>query len=117
MSSLRRLDEPRVSGTLLAWLRRVGDIIRRVDKRNMGECLGEVANQTLSASVVFFREQADVVAQADQPLKQALRVRAASDQEIGVGEPEATGKEGAFAGRQAVLGRVPNGLSSFMAIA
>ena len=67
--------------------------------------LGEVANQTLSASVVFLREQADVVAQADQPLKQALRVRAASDQEIGVGEPEATGKEGAFAGRQAVLGR------------
>jgi hypothetical protein len=62
MSLLRGLGKPRVSGTLLAWLRRVGDIIRRVDKRNMGECLGEVANQTLSASVVFFREQADVVA-------------------------------------------------------
>src|ERR1700730_7337594 len=105
MLFFRRRGEPRVSGTLLAWLRRTGDIVRRVNERNMGECLGEVANQTLSASVVFLREQADVVAQADQPLKQALRVRAASDQEIGVGEPEATGKEGPPAGRQPGLGR------------
>ena len=70
--SLRRLGESRVSGTLLAWLRRMGDIVRRVDERDMGECLGKVAHHTLSASVVFLREQADVVAQADQPLKQAL---------------------------------------------
>ena len=53
MPLLRRLGEPRVSGTLLAWLRRTGDIVRRIDERNMGECLGKVANQTLSASVVF----------------------------------------------------------------
>src|ERR1700730_2857592 len=105
MSLLRRLGEPRVSGTLLAWFRRTGDIVRRVNKRNMGECLGEAANQTLSASVVFLREQADVVAQADQPLEQVPRVGGASDQDIGAGEPEATGKEGAFAGRQAVPGR------------
>ena len=33
-----------LSGTLLAWLRRTGDIVRRVDERNMGERLGEVAD-------------------------------------------------------------------------
>ena len=64
-------------GTLLAWLRRMSDIVCRVDKRDMGERLREVADQALSAGVVFLREQADVVAQADQPLEQALRVRGA----------------------------------------
>ena len=49
MSLLRRLGEPRVSGTLLAWFRRTGDIVLRVNERNMGECLGEVANQTLKS--------------------------------------------------------------------
>jgi hypothetical protein len=37
-------------------------------------------------------------------LKQAVRVGRTSDQDIGVGEPEATGKEGALAGRQAIAG-------------
>jgi transposase len=36
MSLLRRLGEPRVSGTLLAWFRRTGDIVRRVNERNCG---------------------------------------------------------------------------------
>jgi hypothetical protein len=40
--------------------------------------------------------------QADEPLEQALRIRPASDQDIGVREPEATGQEGAFAGRQPI---------------
>jgi hypothetical protein len=52
----------RVPGTLLARLRGSGDIVRRVDERNMRKCLGEVANQTLGARVIFLREQADIVA-------------------------------------------------------
>jgi hypothetical protein len=63
----------------------MGDIVSRVDERDMGKCLREVAHETLSASFVFLCKQADVIAQADQTLEQALRVRAASDQDIGVG--------------------------------
>ena len=36
----------------------------------MGERLREIANQTLSARVIFLGEQPNVVAQGDQPLKQ-----------------------------------------------
>jgi hypothetical protein len=59
---LRRLGEPRISGTLFAWLPSMGYIVCRIDERNMGECLGEVADQPLSESIIFFREEADVVA-------------------------------------------------------
>jgi putative ABC transport system substrate-binding protein len=37
--------KPRVAGALLAGLCRSGDIMRGVDESNMGECLGEVADQ------------------------------------------------------------------------
>ena len=78
--------------------------MRRVHERDMGERLREIANQTLSARVIFLREQPNVVAQGDQLLKQPSRVRETPDQDIGVGKPEAAGKEGAFTGRQPVLG-------------
>ena len=45
------------------------DVMRCVDKRYMGERLGEVTNQALSTCVVFLREQAHIVAEADQPLE------------------------------------------------
>ena len=58
----RRLCEPRASGTLFDWLLSMDYIVCRIDERNMGECLGEIADETLSESIVFFREEADVVA-------------------------------------------------------
>jgi hypothetical protein len=70
----------------------------------VGQGLRKVTDQALSAGVIFLAEQADVVAQADEPLKQALCVGGTSDQYIGVGEPDATRKEGALAGRQAIAG-------------
>jgi hypothetical protein len=48
---------------------------------------------------------AHIVTQAEQPVEHTLSVRGASDQDIGVSKPEATGEEGPFAGRQAVSGR------------
>src|ERR1700720_2059212 len=81
--------EPRVSGALLAWLRHAGNVVCRVDQRNMEKGLRKVADHALSAGVILLAEQADVVAQADEPLKQALCVGGTSDQYIGVGEPEA----------------------------
>jgi hypothetical protein len=42
------------------------NIVRRVDKGNMGERLGKVPNQTLSFNIVLFCEQAHVVAQTNQ---------------------------------------------------
>jgi hypothetical protein len=70
----------------------------------MGQGLRKVADYALSAGVILLAEQADVAAQADEPLKQVLRVGGTSNQDIGVGEPEATGKKSALAGGQAITG-------------
>ena len=66
---------------------------------------GKLPSNRWRSDIVFLREQADVVAQADQLIEQALRVSRAPAEDISVGKPEAGRKERAFAGRQAVLGR------------
>src|SRR5262245_35002045 len=83
----------------------MGDIVRGVDEPDMGERLRKIADEALSFGVVFLGEQAHVVAQSDQFREQALRVGEAPKQDIGIGQPEAAGKEGAFAGWQAVFAR------------
>lgn len=50
-------------GTLLARLGRMTDIVCRVDKRDVGERLRKVAQLALSADIVFFGEQPNVVTQ------------------------------------------------------
>src|SRR5262249_4611690 len=59
----------------------------------------------LSADIIFLGKQPNVIAQGDQSFEQMLRIRCPSNHDIRVGEPETGRQEGAFARRQAVLGR------------
>ena len=64
---------------------------------------GKLPTRRLRSDIVFFREQAEVVAQLEQALQTALRVAYAADGFEAAHHPEAAGQEDAFAGRQAVL--------------
>src|SRR5580704_10716750 len=66
-----------------------GQIERGADQREMAERLREVAEEALLLGVVLLREQADVVAQREQPLEERLRVALATHEGEAVGEPEA----------------------------
>ena len=67
---------------------------------------GKLPTCRFEPRIVFLGEQADVVAQREQPLEQAPRVVVAAEQHVVVGQPEAAGEERAFAGGQSVVGRV-----------
>src|SRR5262245_42982940 len=95
----------RAPGTLLAWLALSRDVVRGVHERDVGEGLREVADGALSTEIVLFGQQAQIVGQADEPLVQALGVRQASGQNVGVCKPEAAREKGAFTRRQSVVGR------------
>src|SRR5262245_2385932 len=95
----------RAPGTLFAWLALSRDVLGRVHKRDVGEGLREVADGALRGEIVLFGQQAQIVGQADEPLVQALGVRQASGQNVGVCKPEAAREKGAFTRRQSVVGR------------
>ena len=63
----------------------------------VGEGLGEVAQQAPVADVVALRQQADVVAHGQHPFEQRLGLRPAAQQDEGVGQPEGAQQEGPFA--------------------
>ena len=75
----------------------------RVDERDVRESLREVADQAFAIDVVFLGEQAEVVAQGEQALEEALRIFGAADGFEAADHPEAAGQKYAFAGRQAVV--------------
>jgi hypothetical protein len=52
--------------------------------------------------IVFFREQAHIVAKRQQAFEQGARFRVAVLQRVVVGEPETAGKEDAFSRRKTV---------------
>ncbi len=64
---------------------------------------GKLPTSRFSARVVFLAQQADVVAQRQQPVEQAARILPALLQDIGVDQPEAAGEERALPRRQAVI--------------
>ena len=55
---------------LLRRLRRARQVVRGVDQRDVRERLREVADQPLASRVVLLGEQADVVAQREQPFEE-----------------------------------------------
>ena len=63
---------------------------------------GKFPSWRAPAGIVFLRQQADVVAQREQPLEQRLRLLARPCSDEAVGQPEAAGQERALARRQAV---------------
>ena len=76
----------------------------------MRECLREIAKLPLRRRVVFFREQANIVAQREQTLEQGACFGIPMLQLVIVGKLEAAREKHAFSRRQAVdvrLGSIP----------
>src|SRR5712692_10850855 len=78
-------------------------IVGGVDQRHVGERLGEIAEKALCPRVVFLGQQAEIVAQRQQPLEHRLGFLIATDHRERVREPEAAGQERAFLAGQAVV--------------
>src|SRR5688572_171374 len=93
----RLLLLPRVVRTLV---NREGT--RGIDQRDVAECLREVTDQPLSLGVVLLRQQPNVVAQAEQPLKHLAPLVSTPHQGIGLRQPERTGEKRSFSWRQSI---------------
>ena len=87
-------------GALLRGLLGACQVEGSVDQGNVREGLREVALQTTLVRFVFFRQQAEIVTNRQQPGEEFFRVGLAADRDIGVGEPETAGEKRAFARRQ-----------------
>ena len=74
-----------------------------IDERDVRKSLGIVAQLASLPDVVFFRQEANIIAQREQPLKKLLRLMIAPLQHVIINEPEATSQEGAFAARQSIV--------------
>ena len=86
-----------MAGALLGGVGGMGEIAGRGRERDVREGLREIADLALAARVVFLGEQPDIVGEREQPLEQALRIGVAAEHDVVVDQPEAAGKERAFA--------------------
>ena len=68
----------------------------------MRECLREIAKLPLRRRVVFFRQQANIVAQREQTLEQGACFGIPTLQLVIIGEPEAAREKHALTPRQAI---------------
>src|SRR5262245_28428988 len=85
----------------------VRKVVGRVHEPDVRERLREVAEQPLLVRVVLLGEQAEVVADSEQPLEERARLVPAAEGGEAVDEPERARQEHALAGREAVdLARV-----------
>src|SRR5579859_1877538 len=75
---------------------------RRVDEREVGEGLREVAELTLRSRVVLLSQQPDIVREADETVEERHRFVAAAEQLEAVDEPERAREEDSFARREPV---------------
>src|SRR5215475_3450574 len=89
---------------LLHWLFRSSEVESAVDQRQMGERLREIADQPSRLRIVFFAQQADIIAQLEQAIEQRPRIMQSALQHIGINQPEAASQESPLARCKAVLG-------------
>src|SRR5258708_30818777 len=75
---------------------RGAEVMRGIDQRDMGQRLREIAGLTSDAGIEFLRQKSEIVGDRDHAVKQRLRLGDIAGQHMGVGEPQATGDEGAF---------------------
>ena len=80
------------------------EIARREDEGEVAERLREVADLPAARDIVLLGQQAEIVAQADEPLEQRLRFRDASVTCERVDQPERAGQELTLVARQSVVG-------------
>ena len=76
----------------------------RVHQGEMRERLGEVPEQAAGPRVVLLRQQAEIVAEVDEPPEELVRLVVAAEQLVAVAEPERARQEHALARRQPVRG-------------
>ena len=73
----------------------------------MGERLGKVAHEPTRDRVVLLGQQAEVVAQVEEPLEELAGIVVTTQQRQAVSHPERAGQEGTFSAGEAVdLARV-----------
>jgi hypothetical protein len=83
----------------------------RSDESKMRECLREIAKLPLRLRVVFFRQQANIVAQREQTLEQRACFIIPMLQLVVAGKPEAAREKSTFSRHQTVdvrLGSIPH---------
>src|SRR5436853_888401 len=79
------LDLDLLSRPLVHRLRGVTEVERRVDERDVRERLREVADLAAQPRVVLLGQQADVVAQGEQPLEKRPGFVQAAEHHVGIG--------------------------------
>jgi hypothetical protein len=77
-------------------------VVRGIDQSDVRERLRKVSDLASGSGIIFFCQQPDIVAQAQQPLKHRPSVFIATLQDVIVGKPKAASKEGAFVPGQTV---------------
>src|SRR5579863_9295822 len=78
------------------------EIVRSIDQRDMSKGLREISQLAAKNGIVFFGEQADVVAHIQQTSEQVARLLSAAGQRIVIGEPEGARQEGSLTRWQAI---------------
>jgi hypothetical protein len=71
------------AAALLGRFIHTGQVMRAVHQGDMRKSLRKIPDQAAPRNVVFFREQADIVAKIDELVEQSLRVGIPPDQVIG----------------------------------
>src|SRR5438067_933305 len=100
-SALARVSSSFVRRPVLA-----GKAVGGVDERQVRQRLGKIAELDSGFDVIFFGEQADIVADRKEALEDAPALFGSALENEVVGEPEAAREKNAFARRQAVAYRV-----------
>jgi hypothetical protein len=77
-------------------------IVRGIDQSDVRERLRKVSDLASGSGIIFFCQQSNIVAQAQQPLKHRPSVFIATLQDVIVGKPKAASKKGAFVPGQTV---------------
>ena len=98
----RRRPEAGCGKRCVARARMRRQVVGRVDEPDVRERLREVAEQPFRGRVVFLRDQAEVVAEREQPLEEPARLVAPPLHQERVDEPERAREEHAFAARETV---------------
>src|SRR5215470_11007045 len=73
------------------------------DESDMREGLREIPDQAAGAEIVFLAEQADIIAQGQQPIEKPSSLLETALENVGVDETKAAGQECALSHRQAVV--------------
>src|SRR5262249_3643124 len=91
------------AGALLCGLCSASEVTCRINQSDMGKVLWVVADNTLRLPIRFLRQETEVIAQREQPLKEAARVIEPPKEHETVDKPEAARKKNPLAACQTIF--------------